>query len=238
MNPESQKPNQTIQKSQYVPPQLSPSSTKIKIFLIGIFIFTIIAIPTVLIKIKNEQMLYESSIGFTPRNSHLQTPQKQQTATVPTPTIDPTANWKTYANMQYEYSFRYPPNFYQIPIDKNTLQFTPIPWPSGEIGQNELNKVGYGIGVLVSSTNQSLEEIASKYDQFKTRPGYSSTPITIDGVSGLKLTSVAIDFPTDAVVVLKNNREYFIYVKYYSLEKTIEAKNIFNQILSTFKFTQ
>lgn len=171
--------------------------------------------------------------------------QQQTIQAPPTPTSTfestnsaETANWKTYANDKYNFSFKYPSNFSQVPIAQNTLEFTPVPWPSGEIGENELKKVGYGIGVLVSPTKkQTLKDLVDSYDRFKTRADYSKVPTTIDNVSAYKLTDVAMDFPTDAISLLKNSQEYFIYVKYYSLEKKIEAKNVFDQIISTFKFT-
>src|SRR3989344_4320216 len=38
------------------------------------------------------------------------TPSKEQVS--PTPTSESTANWKTYTNTKYAFSFKYPPNLY------------------------------------------------------------------------------------------------------------------------------
>jgi len=70
------------------------------ILIVGIIIF--------LILIATVSAAYLFALKSKPKTQ----PTKQIVQTLPTPTIDQTANWKIYTNQQYKYSFKYPDNRY------------------------------------------------------------------------------------------------------------------------------
>src|SRR3989344_1893406 len=149
--------------------------------------------------------------------------QPQQISVSPTPQIskpaDETSNWKTYENTKYGYSIKYPSEWLAKefgPIDSKTLSF-----------------IGLGIAVsdpikasmIIQVTLRSYEE------QLQIGPE-KTTPITVGGLVGVRKTegssnpdagnNINVVLPAKNTIVLAINEKY---------SKT------FDQILSTFKFT-
>jgi len=131
-----------------------------------------------------------------------------------TPTPDPTASWKTYTNTTYGFSLKYPAAFIKSAMEES--------W---------------------SPPDQSFT-IAISY--VKTLPFYAKTlsddNITVSGQIVRKLVGQEIISDTGTVIQvgpLQSRGNYFI-ISYSSGAKKADPKDIdtFNQILSTFKFTQ
>lgn len=164
---------------------------------------------------------------------------------IPTPTLTPlpdqTANWKTYTSTESGYTVKYPPAFFleKEEVAGESVIFHSMPKPTGTIEGKAIANLKYDVGVGVyDAKEKTLADIAKNYDEFKTREGYKREDFTLVNVKGYKISNAGIDFPTDIVVVLYNNKQYSLYVKYYSNDPVVktQAKNEFNQMLSTFEF--
>lgn len=149
---------------------------------------------------------------------------KSPTASIPTPTpdiiptetIDSTADWKTYNNTEYGYSFRLPNDWGDV------LNMSAV-----EAYTRNGNDVHFSIHI---GKPQTQEEGYEKY-------------IFSDGKIGTrKFIVTGNNQYTDIVTIKNTNGEYFLLFKYCTLNKYCpldkkEAKILFDQILSTFKFT-
>lgn len=148
----------------------------------------------------------------------------------PTPPIDPTANWKTYINLKYGYSIKYPPKISLKDRDSDYI---------------ELDKQ-----IIINVSKYSPENCRGGCPLIKT---ISDTEI--NGLKGKKIIgemgSVGGTIPQNyQSLIFSHNNQYYIFTVYelktdsaipYDQERTIgnipdnEIK-LLNQILQTFKF--
>lgn len=178
-------------------------------------------------------------------NSQNQLPQASILTTTPTeslmessPTINPRANWKTYTNTKYGYTFKYPPEF--------TLDS--YGQVSGEEGTIELTKANNNpqtsilVDASISETSKSL------YLDYKSRAdGNTATGQLIEGGSEVAVSMSEIQLANNIAYqgVLESNTDILINILIernnliYGLQFITEVKEdkaLFDQILSTFKF--
>ncbi|MCL5438573.1 MAG: hypothetical protein M1268_01120 [Patescibacteria group bacterium] len=161
----------------------------------------------------------------------------------PTPTVDPTANWKTYTNSKFRFSFKYPPD---IKISSTSGEF--------ENGLNlEFGKENSGMPILtvwlttgdyVKGRQNDLNTILStnKLDDYN----YQISAKKIDGknlyVYTQEFDSSSNKFappggPLYRVGALGTINNIFFDIFYNSNKETSKQdQQIFDQILSTFKF--
>src|SRR3989344_6063653 len=147
----------------------------------------------------------------------------------PTPTSDPTANWKTYRNETAGYSLKYPADmlvFCNYPNTKGLrLWQAPFDCPNG-------NDIFYEIAVI--------ENLPGEYKEYK-KPS-SARQINIDGMKATEKTYVYenTDCPLQSLgqstEILIDNNGYTIQIQL--LVNSLDKKNLFDQILSTFKFLE
>ncbi len=148
------------------------------------------------------------------------------------PTIN-TSNLKKYANSQYGFELKYPSNLsQQATRDRTVLQLRDVQacknveteggsWPIDCMGYNlivQSNKISVSGGVGVTKTTIQVA-------------GYSAEKIETneEGMwEGLNQTYVQFQ---------KDGNWYVSYLSFNS-ENKVNAENVFNQILSTFKFTK
>lgn len=141
------------------------------------------------------------------------TPPQTQNPTLP-PAIDETANWKTYANTQYGFSFKYP--------EGGSLEGRTIKFADGSITIT-INSAGFGIECF-------------KVQKTKT--------ITIDGQTGTMVTHGAIKSDlcgngTDNLIWInfKDSAQNRFDISYtYKNINAQKSEKILDQILATFKF--
>lgn len=179
-------------------------------------------------------LLYSGKINLN------QTTQPSPTTNVsPAPTGDAeTANWKTYTNTKYKYSFKYPSHYNFLDAELMSQSTTNdefmvsfLKYSSNEAQKYKINNREEAFydyfGVVVQGGNCSS----------LTTPG---NVVTIDGVSGKKYTGSSSTFADPQfgdilVLVNKNNYCYHLaFLKDPRNPKSSEA--LFDQILSTFKF--
>lgn len=103
---------------QSTPPASTPSKSKLPLIL-GLIILLVVSAGILLAK-----------SGGIPRLVAKPTPTPVPTQIpTPTPTVDPTSDWKTYTNTKYNYSIKYPVEWFIY--DKGTY------WPSEKIYKNK-----------------------------------------------------------------------------------------------------
>lgn len=158
-----------------------------------------------------------------------------QLIVVATPTPDPTADWKTYTNQKYGYTFKYEPN-------SGLKQFSCAeePFKNGEktfvldLISSTFPECGVGGYAWPISVGTGKEE-----QECKTTESWSaiSSPILIEGINGIKCIQKFIgerSLPgSDELITVsmkKGNLYYFIDLT------NIDYVNTFDQILSTFRF--
>ncbi|MFH0863506.1 MAG: PsbP-related protein [Candidatus Gottesmanbacteria bacterium] len=147
----------------------------------------------------------------------------------PTPTPDPTANWKTYINTEDNYSLLYPPDW---TLDTTTLEIIP---PTEGLG-------GEGrIFINVNASDGSLEqfmEATNPSTGTKNSQVYTLVKqIQINGVNGILTKGGCCGFGGQHVFVQHNNKTYHLTLKGPVDNPKSDYQTVFDQILSTFKFT-
>lgn len=164
---------------------------------------------------------------------------KYQTQPSPTPTAttDPTANWKTYKNSDYSFSFSYPPSYIIQESSGYISLFSPAdtanPNKDSSVNNKELKMEIY---ILPSPKNDSLEIYTQEQlDTEKEIQGENQNLKTVS-LSGVKSTYFTWKGVGDGEIYLFLYRgKRFQLVKYPLLTN---RQNEFNQILSTLKFSE
>jgi len=161
--------------------------------------------------------------------------------------IDETAEWKIYTNEDYGFEFEHPNNWY---VEK-TYTFSPgkrgscgtslqsitlcdkndpiVSGPGGSTGRFDC------IDIVIEENNDKLstqEWMEQKNCYYKSLPsGYiKKETLNIDGFSGLVFEVSGMDVLRSVYVA----KEKFVYT--ISIKNSTKHMDVFNQILSTFKF--
>lgn len=142
----------------------------------------------------------------------------------PTPTAnpDPTADWETYADTNAEFSFRYPTNWQQ----------------STDVGLLNDPTNSYILSIASEKTTQTLQQYMNK------KCIVSGTNFCSDSKTGAISSSIQYNHPKSQydsldTLVLNNGKIYTISLASRNPNRSADTQtiNIYNQILSTFKFT-
>ncbi|MCL5438574.1 MAG: hypothetical protein M1268_01125 [Patescibacteria group bacterium] len=151
------------------------------------------------------------------------------------PTPDTTANWKTYINKDWNFSFKYP---YRDEINLSS---------DGTVDVDLKNEVGKCLGGTNIDTFMIGADRFSSVQEFKnTRfsPNYPFKEINFKGEKATRLYYPGIDQtggPQVILFVMHNGKGYEIIYRFCAKPGTIlnesEITNINPDILSTFKFT-
>lgn len=183
-----------------------------------------------------------------------------QVQTTPTPTPDPTASWKTYTSEKYNYSIKYPQswekaenpneaptvlNFLQLKGQDNTelgLNFDAVLLDKTVESMCGPYACYPAVQIAAPFTDNSkikltLESWLQKYIESKNPnekfdPNTDFQKITVDNYPTIKFK--------DSVFISKDDYIYFISFEVTNMPygKPAYDMTIFDQILSTFKFTQ
>lgn len=166
----------------------------------------------------------------------------------PTPTPDPTANWKTYTNSRANFSFRYP----------NDAQITEEPTSTETTIKINHEKYVFVVSLTAQTPELNIENIAKqKHEQVftdcrKTNKKFDGTPIGDDELTFPKITAKQFSVaycPTEYRFIYLFLHGGFLFTIERSFNvvysNPADPKNIYNlgvgdtitdQILSTFKF--
>lgn len=151
----------------------------------------------------------------------------------PTPTVDPTADWKTYRNKELSFEFKRPQDWSepQSELGASELPFT-FGYPSGNKPKNPKSDDNYWITVgFISRSQLSIMGVtycgANPHDYPRCqRTQIGKTNSEVDwGTPEDKTAIVSIPHPNGGIVTFQLN------------PVNTESQTILNQILSTFKFT-
>ncbi len=231
------KPENTSTATVIAPaPQSKPRPSKVFIFLIVFVLLVGVGAGAYFLGMQNLQPAAQ--------------PITTQVVIKPTPTVDPTANWKTYNNSTYGFSFKYPSE-----------------WKLGEINDKDVGKdeyhidlqyqkkadipayayIGSDFGVDVSVL---LKQNISIYDWLKSDDYLNSgntnwqllaikygKPTILGGVNGIDVKVPESEFNIgffEFIAFIHSSRGYLISA---TGDKKTDIENNWQQILSTFTFT-
>ena len=208
-----------------------------------------------------------SKKGSNPYSSNYnynQTPTAYQSS--PTPTTDPTANWKTYANTQYSFSLKYPADWYVKTVNDHPNALLDLAfYDTTDTGM--WGGLFNGLHIEIYDYNQGLtlsdyvnQQVIKPYVSYKKSvdPAYSENQIktdmlTIDGIPAVKVSGIwgASNLSGElAKMVTPSERGPYVFaLKNGKLlvwhwqgnpdgNQFSQDLQIFSTILSTFKFTQ
>ncbi|HSX40778.1 MAG TPA: signal peptidase I, partial [Candidatus Saccharimonadales bacterium] len=154
----------------------------------------------------------------------------------PPPTPDPTANWKTYTNTKYSFTFKYPPGLSIVLPSLEDYKLAPdradmiVPEKTRDISLMNDSKTLLHIGLFLN-TYSSIEEIKKNPIQGGSAPVIDITDIMIDNKPGIrfKLNCSGLKgcFEGPDIETVHNNVEYSFI---------LFDERVSDQILSTFKF--
>lgn len=163
-----------------------------------------------------------------PQVQNQQQNQNQQQQTVNQQTnnaqpIDQTAGWKTYTNTQYGFSFKYP-----------TSWESPFKGWSGWTAGESIDNNNYCVIDSSASKSSNQGEISDLLGK-----GYLQTPIKIGGIDGIRLTDNPSKAGLTEAVYFTYEGNNFRIGRNRGVGDKIENEciNVFDQTLSTFKFT-
>lgn len=214
--------------------------SKIIPIIIVIIILILVGAGSYILGTKNSQPATENIIQTTPIPS-------------PIPTTDPTSNWKTYTNTKYGYSIKYPSDLFVKDFETAT-SFTSEPYPTGEgpgpldlieIASkgnyvnntfNALFKANQGEDVLEAHSAIDVQVTKLRNTKFGT---YDAVEYIRDGLTPPKSDLGRGPIGYEHHVLIKKNDQEFIDLINQSMnvEKTKQRDLIFNEMVSTLKFT-
>jgi len=150
-----------------------------------------------------------------------------------TETFVDTSDWKTYKDSKDYYSFKYPKEFYLNSIESEVSHNTIVISPNNTYGNPAPDSNEINISVAENPKNLTIEEYVKENVYGEV---VNFTSINIDGVMGKRTSELPSQLPNDNIKVSYKN-------KIYSISLILPPGNgisssQFNQILSTFQFTQ
>ena len=212
-----------------VPPTPPPQKFNKKVLLLGLlllFMSLVIAVSLILFKTQK-----------------LRDPAQSQTSSTitqqPTPTPNVTANWQIYTNSKFNYSAKYPGyfiinNYEQVKGEEEIIEFKKI--QNGketsiiiDISDNKISKELYlTYRNDVENRLQNNKPLEGEFDGLSGE--YNK--ISIAGYEAYQLTLMS---ETQIISNAMFEKDGFIY-KFQTTSENLSEIEIFNQILSTFKF--
>ncbi len=167
---------------------------------------------------------------------------KQNKTSSVIPAVDKTADWKTYTNTKYGFEFKYPNltnwqvkeagnyvSIYNYDVDNAPgREFDPV-----------ANRGNFKIEI---NKDDKFSDVTKWFEQYKKQLGPNDTypviqntkTIEINGNKGIYYEEVG-RITTGAVIIQNQNGNL---IHFYGGLDYFANKNYFDQILSTFKFTQ
>lgn len=212
-------------------PSINSDSNKSKVIpiVLGVVAVTIIAIGVYLLGTKQNQTPVQNIAQTTP---------------IPTPTSDPAANWKTYTNTKQGFSFKYPPEWdMEVGSQVEEGEIAPaLNIHNHYVSDPSKGHYNYYFGDIVGinikkTSNKSLDQEIQEDIKMSGNIFENIRHFVVDSIEGRRFTFNG-QYAVDTVLVKNNEFELEISHR-LAVDKSNKNsinKEIFNQILSTFRF--
>jgi hypothetical protein len=159
-------------------------------------------------------LLSLGAAGFFAYQNYQLTHQPMPIQPPPSPIPDPTANWKTYTNTQSEFSFQYPNDWISTPGDNLHAPDNSISmWIQTKIGGMECFNLIKSKSSIINGKNFNIQYFSGADSDICSNPN-------------------------ERTIYFGQQSPFFTITYSYNQNNQIEAEKIFDQILSTFKFTE
>jgi len=223
-----------------VVPQIPKSKSKLLLILL----------PIAIILLLSSLGIFVFQKYFSNSSNPLVTQPTPVSTSVLAPTPDVTANWKTYSSDKQQFSIKFPENW---STDDKTGVFIGLP---GEVVlfPQEIPLSPFGPGIAIYSSGEKVMNRLPYLNDFSqaqkdvvsdglSQRTFKISDVRVDGIGAVQYVNRAL--PGDgtgafyAVItwLVHNNTNY--YLEFWGSEDYIKSNlSIYNQILSTFKFTQ
>lgn len=151
-----------------------------------------------------------------------------KTVLTPSPTSDPTIDWRIYSNSQYKFSFKYPSDW------KETSRRESLEGPQSVEIKNQDNTARM---VVLFGFNKDTEKALSEFLDIFIQGG--AQRLIIDGSNAAKSEITYERIKMTTVYIIAKDKSSLINVSFESKESYLgqEYDKFVNQILSTIKFT-
>lgn len=158
------------------------------------------------------------------QTTQLPAPTQPLPTYLPTPTADPTANWKTYTNSKYRFTIKFPPNMQDTHGDSYDLRL-------------ENGEILITFGIFGVPKEKAIKELAVNGFCFAKKEDVSETKI--NGIATYRTEKVFNDNNICLDALINLNTEDMDSYDVLDIQAKATNQNgvrLFNQILSTFKF--
>lgn len=161
----------------------------------------------------------------------------------PTPTIDPTANRKIYTNSEFGFSLQYPSNWLTKELSREDKLKSIVFRPNDTSIKNE-DWGMVSITVQENKNNITIDNYINNYLCYAPEicaDANKAISITVGGVKAKKVINPPAPVSSQVTVMIKGNKIFTIWIgldkSLGELYSTRDKEKIYDQILSTFKFT-
>jgi len=174
--------------------------------------------------------IFLSGCFKTPTQSKVE-PEPKPSPKIVSPIDKLTQDWQEYKNQEYSYLIKYPPNWYLYPQVNSS---SPIVLANQKTDQTKDNYANFTI--LIKETNgtnlTSYSEITESIDA-----GFINSNLEISGSPAVLLVGSYQNQFTASIYIL--HKDYFYRLAWQATDEQTynQEKEIFKQILATFKFT-
>lgn len=166
-------------------------------------------------------------------------PTSQITQTTPTPITDPTANWKTYKYSLFSIKV---PREWQAG-ESNTKDFTQLKLqlePNNTLSKTEIytEKTSQDLESYVEKRRQDAKEFSQAANALSNyKADWKLIPTKIDNQPAIKVQDFEA-YPSNVSYYVKDpTKKWSIIIAFYDFGSNTNSSEIFDKILSTFKFS-